>query len=181
MIFHHTLWLTGLPSSGKTTLAQATQVLLNSRKIASVLIDGDEFRLAFCSDLGFSPADRMENIRRAANMAKMVNDSGVIAICSFVSPTLDIRLEAKNIIGNDRFHEVYLNAPLYICQQRDTKGLYKKASQGLLSNLTGVGSPYEPPQNPLCKIDTSEIDPNQAAQKLLEYFWKKIIPNQKRV
>jgi len=151
-----TIWLTGLPSAGKTTLASALHHKLCEQGIASVMIDGDDFRKSFCTDLDFSLEARRENIRRAASMARMVNDSGVIAICSFVSPTTAIRQLAKAIVGDDVFVEVYVNTPLDVCKQRDVKGLYHQASLGSIKDLTGVSSPYEAPENPAIQVDTSQ-------------------------
>ena len=155
MLNPFTIWLTGLPSAGKTTIAFDLQKQLNLDGIPSVVIDGDIFRKLFCSDLGFSLDDRLENIRRAASMARMVNDSGVIAICSFISPTQDIRQLAKTIIGSESFVEVFVSTPLSVCQQRDSKGLYRKASLGEIKELTGISSPFEFPHSPFYQIDTS--------------------------
>lgn len=150
-----TIWFTGLPSAGKTTLAQKLHQKLSDNRIASVMIDGDDFRKSFCSDLDFSLESRRENIRRAASLARMVNNSGVTAICSFVSPTKAIRQLAKTIVGNESFVEVYVSTPLEICKQRDVKGLYHQASLGNIKDLTGVSSPYEVPELPDIQIDTS--------------------------
>jgi adenylylsulfate kinase len=126
-----TIWFTGLPSAGKTTLAQQLHQKLCERSIASVIIDGDDFRKSFCSDLDFSLESRRENIRRAASMARLVINSGVVAICSFVSPTRSIRQLAKTIVGDESFVEVYVSTPLEICKQRDVKGLYHHHTRSL--------------------------------------------------
>ena len=163
-----TLWLTGLPASGKTTLAQGVHKSLVHRNIKSVLIDGDIFREQFCSDLGFSINDRHENIRRAASMARLVNDSGVIAICSFVSPTRSIRELAASIIGLNSYLEVFVDAPVSVCIERDPKGLYLKARTGIIKEFTGVSSPYDVPHNPFCSVDTSRMSVNAAVNYIIE-------------
>ena len=161
-----TVWLTGLPASGKTTLAVGLHDLLEVQGVPSVLIDGDEFRKAICTDLGYYLEDRLENIRRAASMARMVNDSGIIAICSFVSPTVGIRNLAKSIIGEGRYIEVYVSTPLVVCEQRDPRGLYVKARKGLIADLTGIDSPFDPPHAPFYSIDTSNLSPSEAIARL---------------
>jgi adenylylsulfate kinase len=163
-----TVWITGLPSAGKTTIAFDLHEKIRTTGMSSVVIDGDIFRKSFCSDLGFSLNDREENIRRAASMAKMVMDSGVIAICSFVSPTTAIREYAKSIIGGVYFFEVYVSTPLEICKQRDVKELYKKANEGLIKDLTGISSPYESPENPDIQIDTSHLSRSEAISQVFE-------------
>jgi adenylyl-sulfate kinase len=168
-----TIWFTGLPSAGKTTLANALHQKLWDREIASIMIDGDDFRKSFCSDLGFSLDARRENIRRAASMARMVNDSGVTSICSFVSPTQAIRQLARSIIGNDRFIEVYVNTPLEVCMQRDVKGLYHQANLGNIKDLTGVSSPYEAPENPVIQVDTSQGTLPDNIDYLVNFILKK--------
>lgn len=155
MLDPFTIWLSGLPSAGKTTVAFDLQKKFKLDGVSSVVIDGDIFRKQFCSDLGFSLNDRLENIRRAASMARMVNDSGVIAICSFISPTHNIRQLAKTIIGPESFVEVFVCTPLLICQQRDSKGLYRRANLGEIKELTGISSPFEIPHNPFYQVDTS--------------------------
>ena len=162
-----TLWLTGLPASGKTTLAIGTHNRLAQLGVPSVLIDGDEFRRDFCSDLGFSLNDRRENIRRAASMARMVNGSGVIAICSFVSPTRSIRELAASIIGPNRYLEVFVDSPVALCMERDPKGLYLKAKAGIIREFTGISSPYDIPHDPFCTIDTSELNIEQSTNELV--------------
>ncbi len=159
-----TIWLTGLPSSGKTTLAKALHSLFKSNDIPSVLLDGDTFREAVSADLGFTLKDRQENIRRVANVAKIINESGVVAICSFISPTGQIREMAKEIVGKNYFFEVYVNTPLEICKERDTKGMYKKAKEGQIKEFTGVNSPYNSPISPDITINTSIKSPDDCAK-----------------
>ncbi|MDY0196830.1 MAG: adenylyl-sulfate kinase [Tenuifilaceae bacterium] len=169
----YVIWLTGLPSAGKTTIAQLLGKLLSKQGIPTVAIDGDEFRKSLCADLGYSIADRQENIRRAAQMARLVVQSNVTAICSFISPTIQIREQARNIIGPNRFIEVYISTPLNICVQRDVKGLYQKASDGLIKNLTGIDSPYEAPLNADCIINTYGKTPEESTKQLLNCITQK--------
>lgn len=167
------IWFTGLSSAGKTTIAKLLAKILQEQGVPVVTIDGDEFRQSLSADLGYSLADRQENIRRAAQMARFVVRSNVTVICSFISPTIQIREQARNIIGYNRFIEVYISTPLGICMQRDTKGLYQKASDGLIKNLTGIDSPYEPPLNPDCTIDTSHGTPEESARQLFNCITQK--------
>ncbi len=167
------IWFTGLPSSGKTTVALLLADMLRQQGVAVVTIDGDEFRKSLASDLGFTLADREENIRRAAQMARMVVDSNVTAICSFITPTHAIRQQIREIVGSHRLVEVYVSTPLQVCIQRDAKGLYKKAREGIISNLTGVDSPFEVPINPHCTIDTSLALPQECALKVLDCITRK--------
>lgn len=175
MTISKVVWLTGLPSSGKTTLANALHNYLALKGIPAVTIDGDEFRKSLSSDLGFSLADRSENVRRAAQMARIVVNSGVMAICSFVSPTIAIREQAKSIIGTNNFLEVHICTPLSVCMQRDSKGLYQKAKAGTLEDFTGVSSPFENPLNPSIRIDASEQTIAQMVDLLFESTLKNIL------
>ncbi|MDY0199838.1 MAG: adenylyl-sulfate kinase [Bacteroidales bacterium] len=175
MTISKVVWLTGLPSSGKTTLANALYNYLALKGIPAVTIDGDEFRKSISSDLGFSLADRSENVRRAAQMARIVVNSKVMAICSFVSPTIAIREQAKSIIGSDNFLEVHICTPLSVCMQRDSKGLYHKAKTGILEDFTGVSSPFEDPLNPSIRIDASEQTVDQMVDLLFESTLKRFL------
>ena len=167
------IWFTGLPSSGKTTLSNLLGDSLRAEGNPVVCIDGDAFRKSLASDLGYSIADRQENIRRAAQMARLVVESGVTAICSFISPTEQIRQLARQIISSPRFVEVYVSTPLEVCKQRDVKGLYKKVAQGLIKDFTGIDSPYEVPANPDCTIDTSLMSPSECANLLFTCITQK--------
>lgn len=162
------IWFTGLPSSGKTTIAELLANLLREQGEAVVTIDGDEFRKNLASDLGFSLEDREENIRRAAHMAAMVADSDVTVICSFIAPTHAIRNQIKKIVGEERLVEVYVSTPLEVCIERDVKGLYKKAQEGIITNLTGIDSPFEAPQSPHCTVDTSATSPMVCVMEVLK-------------
>lgn len=135
------LWMVGLSGSGKSTLAKAIERELHDKGFLTQLLDGDNLRSGINNNLGFSESDRQENIRRAAEVAKLFVNCGVVTICSFISPTEEIRTAAKNIIGEENFREIYINASFESCEQRDVKGLYKKARAGEIKNFTGLDSP----------------------------------------
>ncbi|WP_269469256.1 adenylyl-sulfate kinase [Cupriavidus taiwanensis] len=140
------IWFTGLSGSGKSTLANALEVELHSRRMRTYLLDGDNVRRGLNRDLGFSMADRIENIRRIAEVARLMMDAGLVVITALISPFKRERAMARELIGADRFLEVHVCTPLEICEQRDVKGLYKKARAGEISDMTGIDSPYEPPR-----------------------------------
>lgn len=142
------IWLTGLSGSGKSTLANALETKLNHLKKHTYILDGDNLRLGLNKDLGFNDQDRAENIRRVAEVARLMMDAGLIVITAFISPFRFEREMARDLIGHDNFIEVFVDTPLEVCEQRDPKGLYKKARDGFLKNMTGVDSPYQPPINP---------------------------------
>lgn len=142
------IWFTGLSGAGKTTLANGLNRTILRKGYFTKLFDGDEIRQGLNKDLGYSIEDRIENIRRTAEVAKLFADHGIIVICSFISPTRQMREMVRDIVGIERFIEVYVDCPLEVCEKRDVKGLYKKARQGLIKDFTGIGSIYEIPQNP---------------------------------
>jgi bifunctional enzyme CysN/CysC len=142
------IWFTGLSGSGKSTLANALEYALHQAGKHTYILDGDNIRHGLNKDLGFSDADRVENIRRIAEVARLMADAGLIVITAFISPFKREREMARELIGTDNFLEVYVSTPLTICEQRDPKGLYKKARCGQLPNMTGISSPYEAPENP---------------------------------
>ena len=141
-------WFTGLSGSGKSTLVNAVSVSLTHEKVPHAVLDGDALRLGLNKDLGFNESDRVENIRRTAEVASLMADSGLIVLVSLISPYAADRAHAREIIGPDRFREIYVDTPLEICEKRDPKGLYRKARQGLIPNFTGISAPYEPPEDP---------------------------------
>ena len=145
-------WFTGLSGSGKSTIANEVSLVLTGQRVPHVVLDGDALRLGLNRDLGFSEADRVENIRRAAEVAKLMADSGLIVLVSLISPYRTDREHARDIIGPERFVEVFVDTPLELCEQRDPKGLYKKARSGLIPNFTGIDAPYEAPENPAVRI-----------------------------
>ncbi len=149
------IWFTGLSGSGKTTLAANLEKELFFRRFFCQVLDGDNIRSGINNNLGFSEEDRLENIRRIAEVSKLLINTGMITICSFISPTDEIRELARTIIGKNDFIEIFLNPPLEVCEKRDTKGLYKKARAGLIKDFTGISSPFEAPKHPDLEIDTS--------------------------
>ncbi len=153
---HHAgvVWLTGLSGSGKSTIAAAVERELFSAGHFVVLLDGDNVRTGLCGDLGFSLEDRKENIRRIAETAKLFVAAGAQVLCSFVSPTREIRSMAQDIVGADDFYEVFVNTPLEVCEARDVKGLYAKARAGEIKGFTGIDSPYEAPTAPFLDLKT---------------------------
>lgn len=158
------IWFTGLSGSGKSTLANGLEHALHLAGKHTYILDGDNIRSGLCSDLGFSDADRVENIRRIAEVSKLMLDAGLIVIAAFISPFRAERDMARKLIGTDNFIEVYVNTPLEVCEARDHKGLYKKARAGIITNMTGISSPYEAPEVPELTIDTSK---DQAAELLI--------------
>lgn len=160
------VWFTGLSGSGKSTLANALEIELNKQGKLTFLLDGDVVRQGLNQDLGFSDQDRTENIRRIAHVAKLMLDAGLIVICAFISPFRVERRLARELAGNNRFIEVYLNTPINVCEERDVKGLYQKARSGNLSNLSGMGSNYETPENPEMTIDTSQTSIDESIRKI---------------
>jgi len=162
-----TIWFTGLSGSGKTTVGMALEKVLNERGLLTELLDGDTVRMGINSNLGFSDADRKENIRRIAEVAKLFVNCGVITICCFVSPTDEIRSIARNIIGEQDFAEVFISTPIDICEKRDVKGLYAKARSGELNDFTGVSAPFEAPKDALITIDTNKMSVEESVQTIL--------------
>jgi adenylylsulfate kinase len=164
------IWFTGLPGSGKTTLAEALQKKLMQQGKAALLLDGDEVRRGLCADLGFSLEDRTENIRRIAELNKIILANGMIALNAFVSPTEAIRAKARTIIGEERFVLVFVDCPLSTCIARDPKGMYKKnlAEQG--NNFTGLGQDFEPPAKPQIHLNTDGHNLNSCLETILEYL-----------
>jgi len=149
------IWFTGLSGSGKTTLASNLEKELFFRRFFCQVLDGDNIRSGINSNLGFNEVDRLENIRRIAEVSKLLLNTGMITICSFISPTEEIRQLARQIIGEKDFIEIFLNPPLEVCEKRDTKGLYKRARAGEIKDFTGISSPFEAPLHPDLEIDTS--------------------------
>jgi len=162
-------WFTGLSGAGKSTLAKSFEEKLMKAGYTTAILDGDNVRASINKDLGFSLDDRMENIRRVAHMAKLFRDNGLIAIVSFISPTNEIRRQAKKIIGADDFIEVYLNAPLAVCEERDVKGLYKKARKGEIPEFSGISSPFEIPEEPALIVQSGTCKLEECADKLFNF------------
>lgn len=168
------IWLSGLSGSGKTTIAKGVEKELHQRGYVCKVLDGDNIRSGINNNLGFSPEDRLENIRRIAEVSKLFINCGIITINSFISPTEKIRANAKEVIGAENFIGVYVNAPVSVCEQRDTKGLYKKARAGEIKNFTGVDSVFEPLSKPDIEIKTDELDIEASVQKIIDYVLPRI-------
>lgn len=162
-----TLWLTGLSGAGKSTLARALERELHDRGHSCSVLDGDELRRGLNRDLGFTPAERSENIRRIAEVARLMNDAGLIVITAFISPYRTDRAAASGIIGGTRFREVHASTPLAVCEARDPKGFYRQARRGALAAFTGVSAPYEAPQAPALMLDTAQLSLPEAVARLL--------------
>lgn len=173
---HHSfvIWFTGLSGSGKSTLANGLEQMIFKKGIKCYALDGDNVRLGINSDLDFSAEGRKENIRRVAEIAKLMADAGTIVLASFISPFKEDRELAKKIIGEEGFVEVFVDCPLEVCEQRDTKGLYKKARQGTIKEFTGISSPYEAPENPDITIHSNAADLDNGVLKIYEYIQKKM-------
>lgn len=163
------LWFTGLSGSGKSTLAHRVETALFERGCRTYVLDGDNIRHGLNKDLGFSPQDREENIRRIGEVAKLFVDAGVIVMTAFISPYRADRDKARAING-DSFIEIYVKCPLEVCEQRDPKGLYKKARAGQIPEFTGISAPYEEPLQPELVIDTAELNLDESAAKVIQYL-----------
>ena len=163
-----TVWLTGLSASGKSTIAFELERRLIGRGHACFVLDGDNIRHGLSRDLGFTPQDRTENIRRIAQVAHLLNEAGLIVITAFISPYAQDRELARQVIGPDRFLETYLAADLSTCEQRDPKGLYAKARNGRIAEFTGVSAPYEPPERPALSLDTASQDVDACVRAILK-------------
>lgn len=162
------IWFTGLSGSGKSTIANALEQELHAQGKRTYILDGDNVRQGLNKDLGFTDADRVENIRRVAEVAKLMMDAGLVVMTAFISPFRAERAMARQLIGEDNFIEVFVDTPLEVCEQRDPKGLYKKARSGLLPNMTGISSPYEIPEQPTLRLDTSHFEIGTIVQQVLE-------------
>jgi adenylylsulfate kinase len=151
------LWFTGLSGAGKSTLAHAVEERLNEMNCRTFVLDGDNVRHGLCSDLGFSPVDRVENIRRVGEMTKLFIEAGVIALTAFISPFQADRARVRSLVPQGDFLEIYCDCSLEVCEQRDVKGLYKRARAGRVKEFTGISSPYEYPDNPELVVDTGKL------------------------
>lgn len=168
------VWFTGLSGSGKTTIAKGVERELHSRGYLTQVLDGDNIRSGINNNLGFSEADRLENIRRIAEVTKLYINSGIITLNCFVSPTQDIRDLARDIITPEDFIEVYVNAPFSVCEDRDVKGLYKKARAGEIKNFTGLDAPFEAPTNANLEIQTDKMTIAESVQAVVDMLLPKI-------
>lgn len=164
------IWFTGLSASGKSTIAGALEQILTKQGYHTYLLDGDNVRHGLCSDLGFSDEDRKENIRRVGEVAKLGADAGLIVLAAFISPFRSDRRIVREILPADQFVEVFIDAPLDVCEERDPKGLYKKAKRGEIKQFTGIDSPYEVPESPEVHIDAAKLSVAESVNQLLGYL-----------
>lgn len=162
-----TLWFTGLSGAGKSTLARAAANALQAAGTPCTILDGDELRQGLCRDLGFSPQDRRENLRRIAEVAALMNRAGLTVLVATISPTQADREMARNIVGMDNWLEIHIATPLSVCEQRDPKGLYRRARSGELQDFTGISAPYEEPDNPALRLDSNAMSLENATSRLL--------------
>ena len=162
------VWFTGLSGSGKSTIAMGVERELHKRGILCRILDGDNIRAGINSNLGFSAADRKENIRRIAEIGKLFVRTGIVTLACFVSPTNDIRRLAREIIGEDDFKEVFVSTPLEECERRDVKGLYARARRGEVKDFTGISAPFEIPENPALELDTSSLSLEESVKRVVE-------------
>ena len=168
------IWFTGLSGSGKSTIANALESKLNSLNISTYTLDGDNIRFGICKDLTFSPKDRTENIRRIAEISNLFIDAGIVTLASFISPYSKDRENVRNTVGAKNYIEVFVNTSLNECERRDVKGLYKKAREGEIKNMTGISAPYETPQNPNLEIDTLKESVEESVDRIFKYLEKKL-------
>ncbi len=171
------LWLTGLSGSGKSTVAYKVEENLFRRGVRTYVLDGDNIRLALNQDLGFSREDRRENIRRIGEVAKLFVDAGVVVLTAFISPYRKDRAIARSLVGADEFVEIYVKCPLEICEQRDSKGFYKKARSGIIQQFTGIDDPYEEPENPEIVIETDKLSVEECADRIVKFLEVKKLLN----
>lgn len=164
------LWFTGFSGSGKSTVANALESALNQQGIHTYLLDGDNVRHGLCKDLGFTDEDRVENIRRVGETAKLMVDAGLLVLTAFISPFRAERDMVRNLVDDGEFIEVYLDTPLDVCESRDPKGLYKKARAGEIKHFTGIDSDYQIPEQPEISLDTSKNSLDQSVQQLIAYL-----------
>ena len=162
------LWLTGLSGSGKSTIARKLETELVSQGKISYVLDGDNIRHGLNKDLGFSPSDREENIRRIAEVSRLFQDAGIIVITAFISPYQKDRDIARELLPSDRFWEIFVEAPLTVCEERDPKGLYKKARSGEIPEFTGISAPYEEPHEPELTLSTQDMSIDESVQKIMK-------------
>jgi bifunctional enzyme CysN/CysC len=167
------VWLTGLSGSGKSTISKKVEERLFERDVQTMMLDGDNVRHGLCGDLGFSPNDRKENIRRVGEVARLFFEQGNVTLCTFISPYQEDRDRVRDLLPEGRFFEVHVDCPLEVCKERDTKGLYKKAEQGEIANFTGVSAPYEEPENPELVVDSDQDDVDACVDQIIEVLEEK--------
>ena len=170
------IWFTGLSGSGKSTLGHAVEEELHRQGCRTIVLDGDNMRHGLCGDLGFSEADRHENIRRIGEVAKLFVEAGVVVLTTFISPFSADREKARRIVGESDFLEVYCRCPVEVCESRDVKGLYAKARAGIVTQFTGVSAPYEAPANPDLAVDTDREGIEDCVRKVLAILEPRLMP-----
>ena len=168
------IWFTGLSGSGKSTIANSVEVALHQNNYSTYTLDGDNIRQGINKDLRFTPEDRTENIRRIAEISRLMLDAGLLTLASFVSPYAKDREEVKKIVGAENFIEIFVNTSLEECERRDVKGLYKKARSGEINNMTGISAPYQSPQNPDLEIITDGQSVQESVNKVREFINRKL-------
>lgn len=166
------IWFTGLSGSGKSTIALSLERELDKRGVLCRILDGDNIRSGINRNLGFSEEDRVENIRRIAEVGKLFVDTGIVTIAAFISPTNQLREMAAGIIGKDDFREIYVSTPLSVCEQRDVKGLYARARRGEIKDFTGVSALFEAPEHPALSLDTSKLTLEEAVNQVLQLIFE---------
>ncbi|MEQ9618863.1 MAG: adenylyl-sulfate kinase [Deltaproteobacteria bacterium] len=171
------LWFTGLPSSGKSTLANEVEKRLISSGIRTYILDGDNVRTGLCKDLGFSEEDRAENIRRIGEVSRLFVDSGNIVLSAFVSPYRRDRDAVRELVEDGEFVEVFVKCPVEVCEERDVKGLYKKAREGIIKGFTGIDDPYEEPENAEIVIETDNLSLEEGVERIISYLNEKNVLN----
>ena len=169
------IWFTGLSGAGKSTLAHAVEEELYQRGCRTFVLDGDNVRHGLCGDLGFSAKDRVENIRRIGEMAKLFMEAGVIVLTAFISPFRADREHVRGMVEHGDFIEIYCDSPLEVCEQRDVKGMYKKARAGQIAEFTGISSPYEAPENPELTVKTGEEELDACVQQVIDEMMQRNI------
>ncbi len=176
------LWFTGLSGAGKSTLAHAVEERLHEQGCRTYVLDGDNVRHGLCGDLGFSVADRTENIRRIGEVSKLMVDAGTIVLTAFISPFRSDRERVRGQMAHGDFLEIYCRCPLEVCETRDVKGLYKKARAGEVKEFTGISSPYEEPQNPELSVDTGNLTLEESVAQVMDLLWARgVVASGKRV
>ena len=164
------LWFTGLSGSGKSTIAHKLEEKLFNLGVRTYVLDGDNIRTGLNKDLGFSPEDREENIRRIGEVAKLFVDAGVVVLTAFISPYRKDRRFVRNLVDKDEFIEIYVKCPIEVCERRDVKGLYEKARRGIIKQFTGIDDPYEEPENPEIVVETDKMSVDECVDKILNYL-----------
>lgn len=167
-------WFTGLSGSGKSTLANGVETALHLRGVHTYLLDGDNIRTGLSQDLSFTDGDRVENIRRIAEVSKLMMDAGLVVLSAFISPFREEREMIRDLVGAESFLEIFVDCPIQVCEERDVKGLYQKARMGLIKNFTGIDSPYQAPLNPFVTIKTAEESLVDSISKVTELLVQKI-------